>query len=226
MTAAVQLLNEAAIVLLDFDGPITPLMPAPANMHAANAARQALEQHGVTPPDEIATTSDHLSVIRWAGTHAPGTLHDVDNACTIAETNSAKVCTPTPGAHALLAALHEAGTPVVIVSNNAAAAIYTYLARHQLNTYVLDVIGRPPMRPDLMKPHPHTIDDALKITGTSAHRAIIIGNSVSDIEVAKATGVRSIGHGKTHQRGIELHEAGADAITTTIVGLVNTSPNA
>ncbi|GAA4692136.1 phosphoglycolate phosphatase [Promicromonospora umidemergens] len=212
MTDAAQLLNESAAVLLDFDGPVTPLMPAPANMHAADAARQALAAHGATPPDDIAATSDHLAVIRWTGTHVSEALADVENACTAAETNSARICTPTPGARALLAALHDAGTPVVIVSNNAAEPIRVYLERHGLTAYVRDVVGRPYLRPDLMKPEPHTVHRALTIAEASARSAVFIGDSVSDIEVARATGVRSIGYAKTVQRGTELRDAGADAV--------------
>ncbi|WP_369371735.1 hypothetical protein AB1046_00015 [Promicromonospora sp. Populi] len=102
MTDAAQLLKESAAVLLDFDGAITPLVPAPANMHAADSARRALEQNDITLPGEIATTSDHLAVIRWAGTYAPDALRDVSDACALAEMDSAKTCVPTAGAHAPL----------------------------------------------------------------------------------------------------------------------------
>lgn len=220
MIDAVRLLDESAAVLLDFDGPVARLMPAPANMHAADAARRALEQHGNTAPDEIATTSDHLAVIRWTGTHAPDALGDVSDACLLAEMDSARICTPTPGAHALLAALHVAGTPVVMVSNNEGAAIGIYLDRHHLAPHVREVIGRPFLRPDLLKPHPHIVERALEITGSAPERSVLIGDSVSDIEVARATGVRSIGYAKTRQRGTELREAGADAVVDTMVGLI------
>lgn len=220
MTDAAQLLNESAIVLLDFDGPVTPLMPAPANMHAADAARQALVAHDAVLPDDLAATSDHLAVLRWAGTDAPEALADVEAACTSAEVESARTCIPTPGAHALLAALHEAEVEVVIVSNNAEPAIDAYIRRHKLGAYVYDVIGRPPMRPDLMKPHPHIVELALKATWAEGRAVVLVGDSVSDIEVAKATGIRSIGYATTDRRGSELRAAGADAVTVSIAELI------
>ncbi|MEU4364368.1 HAD hydrolase-like protein [Promicromonospora sp. NPDC023987] len=220
MTDAAPLLNESAAVLLDFDGPVTPLMPAPANMHAADAARQALATHGAVLPDDIAATSDHLAVIRWTGMYAPGALADVESACTAAEIDSARACIPTSGAHALLAALDTAGTPVVIVSNNAEEPIRVYLERHGLTAYVRDVVGRPHLRPDLMKPHPYTVERALEVAGSIRGTAVLIGDSVSDIEVAKATGVRSIGYAKTRQRGVELREAGADAVVDRMASLI------
>ncbi|MFC8943014.1 HAD family hydrolase, partial [Streptomyces griseoincarnatus] len=148
-------------------------------------------------------------------------LADVEKVCTAAELDSARTCTPTPGAHALLAALHAAGKPVVIVSNNAAAPIRAYLERHGLTTYVRDVVGRPHLRPELMKPHPHTVERALKIAEARAQRAVLIGDSVSDIEVARTTSVGSIGYAKTRQRGVELREAGADAVTDAITSLID-----
>lgn len=220
MTDAAQLVNDSAAVLLDFDGPVTPLMPPPANMRAADAARRALTEHGFTPPDDIAATSDHLAVIRWTGIQASKALADVENACTASEIDSARTCAPTPGAHALLAALHAAGTPVVIVSNNAAEPIRVYLERHGLAAYLRDVVGRPHLRPDLMKPHPYTVERALEIAGSLPGAAVLIGDSVSDIEVAKAAGVRSIGYAKTRQRGVELREAGAAAIVDRMAGLM------
>jgi HAD superfamily hydrolase (TIGR01509 family) len=220
VTDAARLVSESSAVLLDFDGPVTPLMPAPANVGAADAARRALDARGSTPPDSLATTSDHLAVLRWAWSHMPEALADIDGACTIAEMDSVQTCTPTPGAHTLLTALDATGTPVVIVSNNAAAAIYAYLQRHHLTAYVRDVLGRPFMRPDLMKPHPHIVRRALTITGASAENVVLIGDSVSDIEVARTVGVHSIGYAKTQRRGIELHEAGADAVVDSMADLV------
>lgn len=146
-------------------------------------------------------------------------LADVENACTAAEIDSARTCTPTPGAHELLAVLHAAGTPVVIVSNNAAEPIHVYLERHSLAAYVRDVVGRPHLRPDLMKPEPHTVQRALTIAGADPRSAVLIGDSVSDIEVARAAGVRSIGYAKTPQRGVELREAGADAVVERMTSL-------
>jgi phosphoglycolate phosphatase len=213
---AAQLLRESAAVLLDFDGPITPLMPAPANMHAADAARGALTAHGITPPGGLATTSDHLALVRWAGAHAPDALADVESASTAAEVDSARRCTPTPGAHALLAALHAAGTPVVIVSNNAAEAIRVYLECHQLTTYVLDVVGRPRHQPSLMKPDPYIVRTARHIAGAHGPDAVLIGDSVSDIEVARAVDVSSIGYAKSPRRGTELLKAGADVVTDSM----------
>ncbi|MFD7021823.1 HAD family hydrolase [Promicromonospora sukumoe] len=103
-----------------------------------------------------------------------------------------------------------------IVSNNAESAIDAHIRRHGLGTRVYDVIGRPPMRPDLMKPHPHIVKLALEATWANTRSTVLIGDSVSDIEVAQAAGIRSIGYAKTAGRGDELQRAGADALVQDI----------
>jgi phosphoglycolate phosphatase len=82
---------------------------------------------------------------------------------------------------------------VVIVSNNAEAAIRAYLERWLLSSYVVAVIGRPVGRPDLMKPDAYTVDEALRLLGTEPNRAVFVGDSVSDVEVSRAVGVPCIG---------------------------------
>lgn len=75
-----------------------------------------------------------------------------------------------------------------------------------------------------MKPEPHIVHRALTIVEASARSAVLVGDSVSDVEVARATGVRSIGYAKTEQREAELRGAGADAVTRSIVSLVHGAP--
>lgn len=48
------------------------------------------------------------------------------------------------------------------------------------------------------------------------HRAVFIGDSVSDVEVSRAVGVPCIGYTKTPRQGDELRKAGAAAITADI----------
>jgi HAD superfamily hydrolase (TIGR01549 family) len=222
MSRAAELFAAAGAVLLDFDGPITPLIPATANLEAANAARAPLLARDIAMDDRIGATSDHLAVLRWAATHAPQALAEVEAACDDAEMAAAYVAEPTNGAHDLLARCYEVGKPLVIVSNNADAAIRAYLERWFLTPYVKTVIGRPAHRPDLMKPNTHTVHEALRLLGVGPDHAVFIGDSVSDVEVSRAAGVPCIGYAKTPHRGDELREAGADAITADIARLVRT----
>ncbi len=96
MTDAPALLRSARAVLLDFDGPVTPLMPAPLNMQAADAARAALARDWIYPA-ETRTMSDHLAIIRWAGAYAREALPDVEAACIAAEIDVGAHLATEPG---------------------------------------------------------------------------------------------------------------------------------
>jgi phosphoglycolate phosphatase len=216
---ATELFTAADAVLLDFDGPVTPLIPAPANLEVANAARAPLLARDIALDGHISTTSDHLAVLRWAATNAPQVLAEVEAVCDDAETAAAATAEPTRGTHGLLAECHQSGKPVVIVTNNAAVAIHAYLERWSLTSYVVAVIGRPKGRPDLMKPNTHTVDEALRLLRTEPNRAVFVGDSVSDVEVSRAVGVPCIGYAKTPRRGHELQFAGAAAVVTDIAEL-------
>ncbi|GAA6527418.1 HAD family hydrolase [Intrasporangium sp. DVR] len=214
MTSADELVHAAKAILLDFDGPVTPLMPAPVNALAADAARAALK--GVELPADVATTTDHLTVLRWTASGAPDRLADVEDACVTAEIAAARISEPTAGALDFLRWCQEQGKPVVMVSNNAAEAITTYLHRFEATSLVRGIVGREPRRPDLLKPHPSLVLAALELAQAEPAQAVLIGDSVTDIEGARATGVPSIGYAKTPARGRDLNEGGADALVDTM----------
>jgi phosphoglycolate phosphatase len=210
VTTADELVRAAKGILLDFDGPVTPLMPPPVNALAADAARAALK--GVELPEDVATTTDHLTVLRWTASGAPDRLADVEDACVTAEIAAARISEPTAGALDFLRWCQEQGKPVVMVSNNAAGAITTYLHRFEATSLVRGIVGREPRRPDLLKPHPSLVLAALELAQAEPAQAVLIGDSVTDIAVARATGVPSIGYAKTPARGRDLDEGGADAL--------------
>ena len=211
--------DEVSAVLLDFDGPVTALMPAPMNRHVADQARAALAAHDTVPPEPVASTSDHLAVLRWAGEHLPAAVEDVETACVAAEVTAARTTPLTTGAHDLLHACRGAGVPVVVVSNNAASAVEVFLAAQGMADLVQEVLGRPLNQPELMKPHPHLVQRALAAASVDPASAVLVGDSVSDVVVAHAAGVRAIGFAKHERRGRELREAGADFIVTSMVDL-------
>lgn len=83
----------------------------------------------------------------------------------------------------------------------------------------LAVVGRPEHRPELMKPNTRMVEEALRITDVVPSEAVLIGDAVSDVQVAHAAGVRAIGHAKNPRRGEELRAAAVDALTETMSAL-------
>lgn len=207
------ILASTRAVLLDFDGPVTALLPPGPNAVLASATREPLYRFGVKVPENIATTSDHLAVVKFAADHCgPGVRHAVETIATLGEADAAQHSAPTPGAVEALRAFRATNRPVVIVSNNAGVAVQAYLHHHGLSDLVDGVSGRVLGRPDLMKPHPELVIKALDALGADPRDCLMIGDSVTDIEVSRRTGVRTIGYAKTPERGKELAAAGADVV--------------
>jgi phosphoglycolate phosphatase len=214
-------LAETGPVLLDFDGPVTHLFVDGRNRMVADLMRQSLGADA-QPPAEVWDTYDPLIVLKWSAKFASVEIQKaVDQASVQGEVQAAAVTEPTPGSNDLLHACQATGRPVVIVSNNAEPAIRTYLDRFHLNDLVEAVVARTPGRPDLMKPHPDSIYRALKVLSVAATSCCMVGDSVSDITVCRATTVRSIGYAKNAIRGKELAAAGADALVDSVTELAD-----
>lgn len=210
---AADLVRRARAVLLDFDGPVTPLMPPPSNRHAADLTRAAVILDGSARSQSVRETTDHLAVLRYAAEVLDWSQVEAAESASIkAEIEAAATSRITPGAEQLLIACQRVDKPVVLVSNNSAEALKLFIARHRLDGLVYDVVGRPEHRPDLMKPDPHMVRAALSLLTVDAWDAVLIGDSVSDIIAARAAGVPTVGYAKTPARGAELADAGATAI--------------
>lgn len=216
-------LRGVRALLLDFDGPVTVLMPPPLNADVAAAARAPLTARGMSLPPELEATTDHLAVLRWTGRHERSALAAVEGAVVDAEEAAATTATLTTGADELLAACSLAGVSVVVVTNNAASAADAFLRRHGLRDRVLAIMGRPAEHPELMKPATYLVDAALDLVDVEASAAALVGDSVSDVTVSHAAGVMAVGYAKHARRGVELREAGADIIVTSMRDLTVSS---
>ncbi|WP_152365198.1 dihydrofolate reductase family protein [Microlunatus speluncae] len=217
-----RILAPTRALLLDFDGPVTPLLAEGRDGRIADRMRQVLAEHGVDPPAELRTTVDPLRILRWATPQhlGPDAAAAVELACIQGEVEAAQLAPLTAGAAQLLTTCQAAELPVIIVSNNSAPAIAVFLDRHGLADRVTGVIARLPGRPDLMKPDPDPIRRALVRLGRPATEGLLIGDSVTDVEVAMITGVPVIGYARPGRRpGLDL--AGADVIIDDLEPLTN-----
>ena len=208
-------------VLLDFDGPVADLFPSGSGSRIAAETRAPIVQAGVEIPEPVASTREHLMVLEFAAVHARMALDAAEELAVVGEIACARVAPITAGVVEFLRACAEAGLPVAIVSNNAGPAIEVFLERFALVDQVAAICGRPFARPELMKPHPALVEQALEALKKDAGECVLIGDSVTDIEVSRLAGVRSIGYAKNPQRGEELGEAGADALTDSMGALAD-----
>lgn len=200
-------------IFLDFDGPVTNLFIEGRNQAIADKMRAVIDEMGVSMSPEAADTPDPLLVLRWAYRQTePKQFRRIEDACIHGEVAAIEATRPTEGAHDFIHACREAERPLVILSNNTPEAIAAYLDRHHLTDLVAGVVGRITGQPELMKPHPALVDQALQLVNTSPTRVAFIGDSLTDLYVARDTGLRFIGFAKNPRRGHELADAGSEAV--------------
>ncbi|MGH3853081.1 MAG: HAD family hydrolase [Pseudonocardiaceae bacterium] len=111
------------------------------------------------------------------------------------------------------------GRALAIVSNNSAIAIHAYLDLHDLRTHVTHVCARTSPDPALLKPHPHLVTTAMTALNVSTATATFVGDSVTDIQAARAAGTMSIGYANKLRKTAELMAAGADTVISTPAAL-------
>lgn len=206
----IPLLEAAEAVLLDFDGPVCSVFAGHPASEVADRLRGLIAATGVQVVPALATTADPLQVLRLAQAHHPELVPALDDALVRAETLAADSARSTAGAAEFLAECERAGRRVVIVSNNSRRAVETYLHDRRLRDVVEAVVGRPCRRPDLMKPHPAMVEAALEHLQVRPGSAVLIGDSVTDIQVARRCGLPSIGLANRPGKVTSLAQAGAD----------------
>jgi phosphoglycolate phosphatase len=208
----VELVGRTDGFLLDFDGPVCDLFPPGSGTTIADAARAPLQAAGVVMPEPVASTVEHLVVLEFAASSA--VLEAVERAAIDGEVAAAGTAPITAGAREFLAACARTYRPVVIVSNNAAAAIELFLARHELTHLVAGVLGRPYARPDLMKPNPFLAARACELIGRT--NCCMIGDAVSDVDFSRRAGLASIGYAKSPRHEDRLRLSAPDAVVRSM----------
>ncbi|WP_327331696.1 HAD-IA family hydrolase [Streptomyces anulatus] len=204
-------------VLFDFDGPVCDVFaghPAPS---VARELAAILAQIDTTTGERALETDDPMEVLRLAPRAGENAVRRIEEALTAAEVSAVKAAgVPVTGALDSLRAAHRSGRRVAIVSNNSAACVREFLALHDLDQFVHQVIGRSPNRPDLMKPSPFSLEKAAKELGVRASTCTLIGDSTTDIEAAARAGSMAIGFANKPGKEASLVAAGARTIITSM----------
>ncbi|MGW7141141.1 HAD family hydrolase [Streptomyces xanthophaeus] len=206
-------LSSSKAVLFDFDGPICDVFHGlPASGIAAELADLI---SALAPELEAAArnTEDPMEVHRLSYEGGPAILAAVEAALTAAEIRAVRVAgSPTEGAVLALRGARTTGRHVAIVSNNSAECVREYLTLHEDLGVVDEIIGRPPLRPDLMKPSPYPLLTAASAVGVAPGLTMLVGDSVTDVEAAIAAGARSVGYANKPAKRQSLTDAGADVV--------------
>ncbi|MFF1557046.1 HAD family hydrolase [Streptomyces sp. NPDC058279] len=206
-------LRASAAVLFDFDGPICDVF---RGLPASGVAAELADLVAVQSPTlavRARGTEDPMEVHRLSQEGGEALLRAVEAALTAAEVRAVKVAgPPVAGAVQALKTARDSKLPVAIVSNNSSECVNEFLALNELEGLVAVVIGRPVLRPDLMKPAPYPLLSAAAALGVEPENMVLIGDSLTDIEAARAAGARSIGYANKPRKWSALTEAGADVV--------------
>jgi len=214
--AARELVRSAEAVLLDFDGPVTRLFPGDSWKELSARIRQeAVSSVGPELAGQLAQAlgeePDHVQCLRIIARHAPATLNEMADLSSRAELEVAREAQAYPGALRLIEEALARGASVAIVTNNDPAVVPLVLerARPGLARRLAGVHGRSPGAVADLKPAPDLIERALADSGCPPGRAVLLGDSVTDVAAGAAAGTPVIGVSEDPVRRAELLGAGA-----------------
>ncbi|WP_370946486.1 HAD family hydrolase [Amycolatopsis sp. cg5] len=176
-------------VFLDFDGPVCTLFSALPASEAADRLK-ALLSPGL--PDDIAASADPFEILAFAASCGPSAASVVERQLKRLELEA--VSQATPGALDVIHDLARDGYTLTIVSNNSVDAVRAFLVMHDLAQAVRRISARVDGDVSKLKPSPFLIEQAIRGLGTSPSRCLMVGDSVADIEAARAAGVAVVAY--------------------------------
>jgi phosphoglycolate phosphatase len=215
-----QILAHTHHLLLDFDGPICDFYPDHSGRAVADQLRKHLHDQHVPAPDVIMHTHSPIEVFTYAATISPDLAASTEAELTALEVTAATSAAPNAYVPDLLVACQDSARTVTVVSNISTPAVHAYLARHDLDNLVVHVIARTSPAPNLLKPSPHLIEQALTTLKANPTICTMLGDSPTDIESAHQAGIASIGYANRHGKHELFTTAGAGAIIISLTDLV------
>jgi HAD superfamily hydrolase (TIGR01662 family) len=217
-----RLVIRADHLLLDFDGPVCHIFASVPASRVAARLRELIASHVPALPADLANEHDPLQILRHTATLAPSLAATVESTLRAAEEEAAALATPTRHADDVIRAANATGRSVAIVSNNSEAAVRAYLTARGLARHVDVIAARTSPDPALMKPSPYLVRQAVEALDADPAACVLVGDSTTDIDAARAAGVASIGYANKPDKRERMTEAGADAIIDTMAAIAVT----
>jgi len=215
-----QIIRRARYLLLDFDGPICDIFaghPAPA---VAEQLRQIITAQGIELPADVAQSGDPIVVFTYSGTISPDLAAKVESEMADQEVAAVPTARPGPYVHDVVISARESGRTVAVVSNNSERAVRAYLDQHGLDDRIDYIAARTSPDTDLLKPHPHLLQQAITELAATRDECVLVGDQTTDMQAACTTGIDSIGYANRPGKTDTLAQAGATAVVTSLAELV------
>ncbi|MEI5099203.1 phosphotransferase [Streptomyces sp. PmtG] len=221
----------ARCVLFDFDGPLCRLFPGGTSERVARELRAVAGARGVRGALSAAEESSidpHLVLraLSRAGADA-ALLALLEQRLTEGEVAAVPDALPTPYADRLVRSLRAAGHGLAVVTNNAPRAVAAYLNRPDVrlaDAFGHHVHGRTD-RPDLLKPHPDSLERALRALDAKPVDTLMIGDTVADLDASRRADVRFfVGYARNEDKAAPLRAAGAEFVVDSLAPLLDLVP--
>ncbi|MEU3094999.1 HAD-IA family hydrolase [Streptomyces sp. NPDC006967] len=214
------LMEDARVVLWDFDGPICRLFAGHSAERVAGDLASWLEGrglHGLLTDDERESLDPHV-VLRAVDRRHPGSdlVAELEERLTQEELRATASAQPTPYADPLIRTLTAVGTRLAITTNNSPRVVRGYLSSRDLvPCFAPHIYGRT-QELNHLKPHPHCIHRALNAIGAAPATALMIGDTPSDLLAARAAGVPFLGYARNDRKSKLLSDAGATTVVDSL----------
>lgn len=215
-----ELISAAKCVFFDFDGPICALFAGHPASAVADRLRALIAVNGdeALVRSEAFFTNDPQAVLRAYAQADPSSVRvaELEEMITGEELRAAASSMPTAHADPLIRTFRELGFQLAVTTNNAPAAVLRYLdSRGLAECFGSHIYGR---TPDVarLKPDPDCVLRALEGTGVNASEVVLLGDSPSDVQAARAAGVRFLGYARNMRKQRALEQAKAEVIVHSL----------
>ncbi|MFI2437218.1 HAD family hydrolase [Streptomyces sp. NPDC018693] len=215
-----ELITRTRVVLWDFDGPICRLFAGHTADGVADGLVGWLEARGMRDlltEDERKSLDPHF-VLRAVHRARPGSdlVAELEEILTQQELKAVRSAWPTPWADPVIRTWAALGVRLAITTNNAPRVVRAYLSGRGLEScFAPHIYGRTPQL-HLLKPHPHSLNIALRAMGSAPADALMIGDAATDFEAACRAGVPFLGYARNGDKAQSLRAAGVTAMVGTL----------
>ncbi|QYX79131.1 HAD hydrolase-like protein [Streptomyces akebiae] len=205
-----ELITPVRFVLWDLDGPICRLFSGHPAHQVARDLVALIDRRGLGGllTERERSTADPQVVLLGLGRRHPSSdlITDVEKWLTQQELTAAPKAYPTTWADPLIRTWSRRAR-FAITTNNSALAAARYIATRGLTDCFPYIYGRT-RDLDRMKPHPHTLRQALTAMGAEPSRSLMLGDAPTDFEAAREAGVAFLGYARNERKLKALLEAG------------------
>jgi beta-phosphoglucomutase-like phosphatase (HAD superfamily) len=217
--ALAKVIQQTRHLFLDFDGPICSIFAGLKPEAVAAGLRDILTGQGIQLPADLAASTDPFDVFAYAATISPALGATVEAAMADMEIAAVPTAEPAAYVHEVIASCGESGRTLTIVSNNSAEAVQAYLTSHALDGPIGCVVARTSPDPDLLKPSPYLLRQAVEANKADPTECTLVGDQVTDILATRQARTHSIGYANKPAKTRTLADAGADSVITSLAHL-------